>query len=245
MNIQQASTSLKPSKALIIHKRDSEETHIPPYYIELHDIERAENGYALKAGQPVSRNQLLDLVDAIRTREGVRVHFNSVMPENILFVRSTKRAAAICWYVPPGRHMLLTRSELKVPQGDAMMPGFVFLVVNDQLFAYCVTGNKRPTGLTPLMKAPFWNTYEDGKICLGTAKIKMKHAEWYEDVIKAYEYMWFNSHFAHAFGGKGQAAIPLPQLWRPLVGTKKQFPEKHLLPMKKGMTLQKLIDQIK
>lgn len=242
MNTQRASTLFVPSKALIIHKPNIKNGDTDSFYVEKHDITSKEGKYALGPGEPVSRNQLMDLADAIKTKEGIKIRFKTVMPQRVLFHTNTGRAAGIMWWSPPQRRKLLTKSELKVKQGMARVPGMVWMVVNDELRVFAVKGNGRPDGNTKLFNAPFWNVYGDGRVCLGTAKVKMKYAQHYEEIIAAYEQMFWGSYFS-TFNTEKQCKKELRNLWNAEINTEHPFPQALLIANKSYKVINNLINK--
>jgi PRTRC genetic system protein B len=111
---------------------------------------------------------------------------------------------AVAWYEPAAmqtmyfdadRDRAVTAFDGKViPQ-----PPLVFIASKRSLRVFALRTDTRPDLTTPLCEAPYWNTYEDGGICLGSMKIPAAvdpsaTAQWTRN--------FFRSSFTHLTTGK-------------------------------------------
>jgi PRTRC genetic system protein B len=96
---------------------------------------------------------------------------------------------------------------------------------------YALTTEQDIDSETPLYHAPFFNTYEDGRVCMGNVKLNIQKNCGLEDFIAYWQSGFFNSYFSHMMQGHYPVKGNMVQLWKSLSGTKKQFPEKVLIPL--------------
>lgn len=82
---------------------------------------------------------------------------------------------------------------------------------------------------TLLYHAPFFNLYNDGRVCMGTVKVDIKADCHLEDFMQSCEQYFFNSYFSHLIGNASPVKENIIQLWQKLVGSDKPFPLKSLL----------------
>jgi PRTRC genetic system protein B len=107
-------------------------------------------------------------------------------------------------------------------------PALVFVATARQLSVRALPGNERPTSRTPLMSAPYWNTYEDGSVCAGSMRVPT--AEVSSSITAAWEQGFFESAFTHPAGAvrltsyKG-GIIPM---WTSVLG-RDAFPDQYLV----------------
>ena len=76
-------------------------------------------------------------------------------------------------------------------------PALVFKVVSKDLFVRALATSSRPSPVTPLKMAPYWNTDSRGLVCVGSMRVPES-----SDVasIPAYGDAYFQSEFTHAAG---------------------------------------------
>ena len=98
-------------------------------------------------------------------------------------------------------------------------------MLNGKLYIYALMTDQRPTLSTKLYRAPFFNIYGDGNVCLGTAKIGKQKAKTYELEAERYERGFF---MAEQSGGQSlnNCKTPLSKLWPALINNKAPFPSK-------------------
>jgi PRTRC genetic system protein B len=88
--------------------------------------------------------------------------------------------------------------------------------------------NRRPELETRLFMAPYWNTYEDGRVCHGSMPVPTTVTI---DNLPRWSHAFFASQFTGSNLGIQQCSHPegFLGLWRSIVG-KKTFPVEYLLP---------------
>jgi len=105
-------------------------------------------------------------------------------------------------------------------------PPSVFMIHGRELFVRALAHNRRPAADTRLKSAPYWNTNEHGRVCLGSMRVP-------EEIgarsLSGWEQAYFASEFTHPSG-----AVLLTThsggflgLWSSLVG-RHRFPVQFL-----------------
>jgi PRTRC genetic system protein B len=100
------------------------------------------------------------------------------------------------WWDPPGKRELFFLEGLGLDDTVYNMPGTVFLVTGKTLTVYAFKG-ARPSGKTPLLRGPFFNYYEDCRICVGSAKVDWPRDITWQTIIDHWEKVFWNSVNAH------------------------------------------------
>jgi hypothetical protein len=90
-----------------------------------------------------------------------------------------------------------------------------------------------------LYHAPFFNVYEDGRVCLGTVDKRSKDWNHLEEFIEVWEQRFFNSYFTDLLHAKAAQQINIVQLWKEQIRTAKKFPSTVLV--KTGKTIQTVL----
>lgn len=148
-------------------------------------------------------------------------------------------AAALVWWRPPAPARMWFHcaddADLRERTGVAPQPGLVFAALPGRhLFVWAVPGAARPEPATVLLRAPFMNVWEDGRVCTGNAALP-------RDVLATsmagYEQGFWESRFTHP-NVHGKNALVR---WRGgshafakamLSGRYRAFPERALVPLR-------------
>jgi PRTRC genetic system protein B len=162
------------------------------------------------------------------------------LPPNVL-VRTHE---SIAWWTPPAiRPMFYVKDksvELDRLSGKRFpQPALLFRATRGSLAVRALASNERPSLNSPLYRAPYWNVYDTGNICLGSTKVPR---EANVQSLPRWEHAFFESEFTHANDSSKLTEHPggFVGLWKSLVG-KKTFPIEHLA--KTGETLEKFINR--
>lgn len=194
------------------------------------------------AGRPMSAKAARTLASALLKRAA----HGGFLPETVLYLHGD----LLIWWVPPTRRHLSFRVGDDHAQafggqerGEVMpMPGLIFAASSNAWQVWAVKGHTRPTLATPLYQAPFFNVYEDGMICQGSAPRPEGSTV---DKIAAWNEAFFRSYFTHPnitaklvrYAGGSYA------FWRDMLdGRYKRFPERVLVDA--GATLGKLLGHV-
>jgi PRTRC genetic system protein B len=176
----------------------------------------------LGEGQPVTRSFLETLCRSLQCELPV-----AFLPEHLLVY---SRSLVAWWERAQTRVMFFSEQcDGKMLNGKLFPhPPLLFVVAEDHLHVWALADNQRPTPDAPLFMAPYWNTYEDGRVCHGSMTVPRRVeigslAQW--------SGAFFASQFTHSNLGLSLCRHPegFLGLWQSLAG-KKRFPVQYLLP---------------
>jgi PRTRC genetic system protein B len=228
-------TLYNPVKAFVVYEKNNADKTI---YVEAYDMDK--NGYPINA-HPLSLRESTQLANALDTSDELKRNFLKplgLLPNNVLYINTNHDGYAI-WHTPSQRVDLFFVNSLAIPNGKASVPPLLWKASKNTLWIYAMDINTEINEQTPLSHAPFFNLYEDGRVCMGTVSISIKTDCLLEEFILQWEQYFFNSYFSHLIPDKSPVKGNIIQLWQKLVNSRKQFPIKLLI--KNGLTLKKLL----
>jgi len=223
---QSFGTVYRPIKALVVFNDDKKNT-----YVESYDMD--ENGCPVNA-HPLTVGESVKLAKALDTSDALQRNFlkpAGLLPSNVLYINPDHNGFAV-WHTPKQRVNLLFVERLKIPNGIASIPALLWKASKDNLYIYALADNTTVSEHTALYNAPFFNLYEDGKVCMGTVKINIPSDCLLEEFIALWQNYFFNSFFSHTLGGRSSVKGNIIQLWQSLIGKRKSFPAEVLLQKK-------------
>src|SRR5581483_3602195 len=115
------------------------------------------------------------------------------LPETVLYMDGE----LLLWWVPPAeRHVVFKAVELGAPERGEVVPhpALVFAASSTVWKVWAVKGRHRPTLHTALFQAPYFNVYENGDICRGSAQVPNGTTA---EKIDAWNAAFFGSFFTH------------------------------------------------
>ena len=197
-------------------------------FVTLHDVQ-GQDTPALGPAQPLSSNFLTALSRNLQRNAGVEI-----LPENAL----ARTHEMFAWWTPAqARPMFFGSPDGKMAAMNGRsfpQPALVFVVVGHTLSVRALKTSQRPSANTKLYVAPYWNVYEGGNICLGSAPIPTSP---FISAIPQWERCFFESEFTHPNGAqritthKGGFA----GLWEALAG-EDRFPAHCLVDANQTLT---------
>ena len=196
-------------------------------FATVHPVEIGKRGRpAIGAGRPVSRQGLVECFSALANSAAPRASF---LPATVLAIDPY----AITWWMPPTmRRVFFDCEELGAVSAVVPHPGLVFQAAMNGFRVFSLLGADRPTADTPLYEPPYFNTWDNGKICIGTAKVPVAITP---ADIPGWEDGFFNSAFTHPNYGKTRVAYQngVYAFWRDALAGAfgESFPRETLLPM--------------
>ncbi|MGC4234571.1 MAG: PRTRC system protein B [Niabella sp.] len=220
-----------PVVALLMYQHQLEDS----CYIETYDI--TESGRPINA-RPLTIAEAADIAALLQTSsaDNTFLRLNGLLPANLIYLDTSKNSC-VMWYTPPRKMQLFFTKQLSIPCGKAWVPGLLWKADREDLYIYALSGKTRPNLKTPLYHAPFFNVYEEGRVCMGTVDTEITNNLSLEAFIKAWEDYFFNSYFSHVIGGASPVQGNIIQLWQEQVNTNRRFPQdclkKHTLTLKK------------
>jgi PRTRC genetic system protein B len=224
-----------PVKAFVIYQKNAADKSI---YVESYDMNK--NGYPTNA-HPLSLKESTELANALDTSEELQRNFlksSGLLPKNVLYINPDHNGYAI-WYTPAQRVDLFFVESLAIPNGKASLPPLLWKASKNSLYIYAIDTVTEISEQTTLSHAPFFNLYEDGKVCMGTVSVSIKAECLLEEFMQQWEQYFFNSYFSHLIREKSPVKGNIIQLWQSLVNRRKQFPMKSLI--KNDLTLKQLL----
>jgi len=228
-DLQTGETSILLTQAIMLYSRCGAQGSVGDFtYATKHKVENfgteANPNFQIAAGQPVTREAVVAMFEQLAKQLTLNVDF---LPENVLSIS----ADHMVWWTPAcERNVFFNNRELGKRAGKVPHPGLVFAVVKGSWYVFALTGTERPKLDTPLCHAPYFNVYDDGLICAGSAARPKGIAA---GAIPQWEAAFFDSEFTHINGGKKKASHPRGEyaMWKELLdGAYPKFPVEYLVP---------------
>lgn len=203
-------------------------------FATVHEVKHRPNEAPyLCAGQSVTTGFLETLAKSLGASVAAEV-----LPENVL----ARTPEMIAWWSRAQlRLMFFGDGDPKTKDLNGKMyphPALVFMIRGRELFVRALAENRRPNSNTRLRNAPYWNTDEQGRVCLGSMRVPDEVSA---STLRIWEDAYFASEFTHPSG-----AVRLTThsggfvgLWWSLAGRKRPFPVKLLADSKQ--TLQEFV----
>ena len=229
-------TLYHPKSALVFYETKGANTDV---YVEHFDMDK--NGNPINA-HPLTVKEAKVLARALQTekdKDNAFLKSNGILPTNILYINPNTDKGAVLWYTKAQRRQLYFVSGLDIPNGMAYVPPMIWYANKNSLSVFALASERRPTEKTPLYFTPFFNSYEDGKVCMGSVNINITNSASVEEFTKAWEDYFFNSYFSHLLGSNSPIKGNCVTLWKDLIQTGKPFPKEVL--KKNNKTLKNLL----
>lgn len=241
MNRRLTNTILSPQQAIIIF-HDKTKTD---FYLESRKIKNVKGSYTLMEATPLSESTLKALAQSYIKQSGVNMEFGGIISSHLLYTLNKPGMNVVMWYRAAMKRHLNFSSQLNI-HGNSFVniPATLYMVVNSNLYIYALMTDDRPDAKTKLYKAPFYNIYEDGRVCLGTAKVGKVKEKTFDQEAERFEKAFY---MAEQNGGQSRdnCKTPLAALWTSLIKSKKPFPSKReLIQHPRFKTLSDLINKL-
>lgn len=186
-----------------------------PSVVTQHEVMQVDGGASfLGPGVPVTESflKLLSLgLTGGNLRDADKVQLN---PDSLL----GSGPGFLIWFRPASVTTIFFKTgddqELAALSGkDFNLPPLVFCASDGGLKVMALPTNSRPNGQTRLKFSPFLNVYDDGKVCLGSARIPDGYRP---DQIQEWESAFFSSAFTHTNGNASKTNVKggLVGLWK-------------------------------
>ncbi|MBA5793485.1 PRTRC system protein B [Flavobacterium sp. xlx-214] len=218
---QDFGTLYYPKSALVFYETKGQ---IKDVYVEHFDIDK--NGNPINA-HPLTVREAKALTKALRIENEIDKAFlksSGILPTNILYINPSSEKGTVIWYTKAQQKKLFFVDALEISNGEACVPPMVWKATKNTLNIFALMSERRPNDKTKLYHAPFFNVYEDGKVCMGTVSIDIKKSASVEEFIHAWEDYFFNSYFSHSLC-ENVTKTNIESLWKDLVDTAKPFPK--------------------
>jgi PRTRC genetic system protein B len=215
-------TLYHPKSALVFYESKGLDKEV---YVEHFDMDR--NGTPINA-HPLTEREAGALAKALLTEKQNQTAFlksGGILPTTILHINPSRDKGAVLWYTKSQKRPLYFIDGLGIPSGTAYIPPMVWQADKNSLRVFALSTSRRPTEKTPLYYAPFFNIYEDGRVCMGSVSIDIKESACVEEFTRAWEDYFFNSYFSHLMGENSPVKGNCVSLWKDLVATGRAFPK--------------------
>jgi len=214
-------TLYHPKSALVLYESKGLDKEV---YVEHFDMDR--NGNPINA-HPLTEREAGALAKALLIEKQKQTAFlksGGILPTSILHINPSREKGAVIWYTKSQKRPLYFIEGLGIPSGQGFVPAMVWQATKNSLWVFALLSNRRPTEKTPLYYAPFFNIYEDGRVCMGSVSIEIKESACVEEFTKAWEDYFFNSYFSHLLGENSPVKGNCVSLWKDLVTSDRTFP---------------------
>ncbi len=220
-----------PAKALIVYINQSEKENS---YVESFDFDKL--GRMINA-HPLSEQEaekLGKIMLANMERQGRCFDAKGILPTNLLFLRSGNDGCAV-WHTPAQHRTLLFVEGLDLQNGMYPVPALVWKATRETLSVFAIKVSDKPTLITELFEAPYFNIYGSGNVCMGTVDIDIDDYGGLEIFMKQWEEYFFNSRFSHLLADRSPVKSNIIQLYKSLHNSKKGFPSTELKKHSKSL----------
>lgn len=210
-----------PKCALVLYESKG---LIPDVYVEHFDMDidgNPTNAHPLTIGEA---DRLAKALLVGQEKESAFLRPKSILPSNILSLDASRDNGMVIWYTKAQLRELFFVQSLGIPNGKAFVPPMVWKASKHGLSVFAITASKRPTPKTKLYYAPFFNVYENGKVCLGTINIDIKDSASVEEFVMAWEHYFFHSYFSHVVAAGRHIKGNCVELWKELIANGSAFP---------------------
>lgn len=231
---------LRPQRAIIVYHDDRKIN----YYLESREIKSNKDGYSFMAPAPLANHILKDIAQSFTRGDSGNMRHEKLVGAHILHGSSKPGRTVVVWYRPPMRRVLNFDGHISIKSGIGVwLPATLYVVIDTKLYLYSLMSGERPDQKTKLYNAPFFNIYDSGNVCLGTAAIGKQKATTFEREAERFERAFY---MAEQNGGQvDQCKTSLVKLWNSLIKSKKAFPsKKELVQHAKYKTLGQLFDNL-
>lgn len=208
---------------------------MPEFYLEEHELFPAENGtHQLGAASPLTQEKIQAVSELVADKKLVQRHFKGIVPTSVLSIHTTPEV--LIWKVKATSRTI--HFDIKgMGKAEVYCPHLIFSVTDNHQLKVYATKTYNVKENTPLYQAPFPNIHQ-GRVCIGSAHKWIKKPTAYEELMKQWEEIFFDSSF-NSDNDKGRAKVSLPELWNPLMSTNQPFPTNKLI--KTNLTLNDLL----
>lgn len=230
--LSSANKEYRLSNAILLYK-DAQGTSV---FSSVHDIETKTGVPSIKAGSPVSKSGLVEMLKALNPQDFVKPE---LLGDHIL----AKGSDHLAWFCKPHQEVIWFKcKELGEVSAKVNHPGLVFIIINGHWHVFAVKGKSRPKVSTQMYVAPYFNVWAGGRICTGNIDIP-KGAKKFD--TSAWEDAFMRTFFTHPnVHEKGKLTTyrggPFA-LWRALMKGR-EFPTESLVPT--GQTLAEVFERM-
>ena len=235
-----AERSLTLNRAILLYSEGHPVQNSSATYATVHEVANTGTEKSPKIdimpGRAITQEALLALVLTMAQKYSVNAE---LLPENVLSVS----ASHLVWWVPARRRrVFFNNRELGQRSAEVPHPPLLFSVVNGSWSVYALRENVRPDEETVIYFTPYFNTYDNCSICVGSAAVPKSLST---KTIADWEKAFFDSAFTHMNGSIKKIAHERGEyaFWKEMLdGVYSEFPIDLLVPA--GFTLAQVMQKI-
>lgn len=214
-----------PFCAIVAYKTDGRYSNDTTFYLEQHKI---NSDGSLGVGKPLLQKTMVKMFSTVsQSNRQLDSSLYGIVPGNVLYCDTRMGNEKLVWYRRPEERMLFFTESLEIPNGVMKVPGLIYSVSGKKLRVHAFKGNKPKK---QLFLAPFMNT-SDESVCLGNSKVTFPDERTFDNVIKYWETMFWQSEFSHILGDN-PCLGNLATITKECITTGKAFPCDMLKPSK-------------
>lgn len=235
------SASYKPVMLVSVYRNGAVEGYSADYYLESHDIDAAGQ---VMSGKPLLAETIQGMVDIFFDENQNRSKISGLIPEELLqYEPQPGGYYNMTWFRPAQKRTILFAKQLRLKSGVIWVPPMVYRVDRKELHVFALKSNRRPQEGTRLLRAPFHNVGDDGRVCLGSAKVARPAEKTFRNWMKYWEDLFWLSEFTHLNGATNPTVSPLGKVMTRLVNSRGRLKWSDMSELKemKGLTLKKML----
>lgn len=223
------------TKAILIYESQKPYQQVVTAFASVHDVSNVgtekKPNTQIMPGEAITRESLLQLMGSL----GEQYIINTdLIPETVL----SYSPSHLVWWMPAGlKRVYFNNRELGKKSAVVPHPALLFIVVNKLWYVFSLNENKRPTKASLVCHSPYFNVYDNGSICTGSAATPDKLSC---DAIPAWETAFFDSEFTHVNGSTKKVSHPNGEyaFWKEMLSGAHAdvFPNQYLVPTKSTLS---------
>lgn len=215
-------TSYRPELSIIVYKSIGGDIFSSDsYYLESHQIN--DKGQVLE-GKPLMEDTLAGIISVLHKEQKDRTILNGLIPDNLLFYKPIPGGGFnLSWYRPAEVRFFHFAAQLKLKSGKMWAPPMLYFVDAGSLHVYALKKDIRPTEKAMLLRGPFHNVADDGKVCLGNANVRKPADRGFISTIKYWEDLFWLSEFAHVNGVSNPTISPIEDVYKKMLSSKEKL----------------------
>jgi len=202
-------------------------------YSTIHPVESTMSGPTIKPGAALTKAALLKTMKSLLKESPVNFEF---LPERVISLS----AHHIMWWRPAiDTRVFFNNKQIGKKNAVVPHPPLLFVVAFGRWYVFALPSNTRPAPETELKVSPYFNVWDHGHICAGSAKVPDGLCI---DTLDRWEAAFFESQFTHPNGSKRITSHPTSDfaLWNELLaGKHTHFPSNFLINA--GSTVQAIL----
>jgi PRTRC genetic system protein B len=212
MNLQFKDIGLAPVLAMVAYQLDDGSLYAESMRV-------GKNGQLTKP-VPLKKSTFDTILQTAAASSNKTVRPRGIIPQEVIY----SSVSSLVWVREPKYTELNFKFKNKSLKGKAFTPRLVFRYQNKEFKVFAIRDGKLEPGMQ-LFYTPFHNCYADGRVCMGSARLK---AAWYmQDIIRNVEDAFFSSYFTHSNNTSGIKG-DMDEFWVEHLKTKDLFPVEKL-----------------